>query len=277
MTGINKLPKGLVLAHINICSLRNKIHALSLFLQLNNIDILAISETHLDSFIDNSEVHIGGFSIYRHDRNRFGGGVAILIRDHFPVKLRHDLMVNDVEVLWLQVQLPYLKPILVGCCYRPPSARIEYLNGLSNMLDKVTEENRELYWLGDLNIDWLSDDCPLKNKLKSMTDICSFSQLIYQSTRISINSTGSPTSKCIDHIFTNTPDMCSTPVSVPVGFSDHNCVAVSRRTKLPRACLKIMVKRTYKTFNEDNFLNEQGNINWDGVCAIDDVDTSLNL
>ena len=71
--------------------------------------------------------------------------------------------------------------------------------------------------------------------------------------------------------------MCSTPVSVPVGFSDHNCVAFSRKTKLPRACPKIIMKRTYRTFNEDNFLNELGNIQWDGVCTIDDVDTSLNL
>lgn len=39
-----------------------------------------ISETHLDSFIDNSDVDIGGFSIYRHDRNTFGGGVTIYIR-----------------------------------------------------------------------------------------------------------------------------------------------------------------------------------------------------
>lgn len=277
MTSINKLPKGLILAHINICSLRNKIQDLSLFLQLNKIDILMISETHLDHFIDNSDVDIGGFSIYRNDRNRFGGGVAIYIRDHFPVKLRHDLMFDDVEVLWLQVQLPHLKPIILGCCYRPPSARIEYVNGLCNMLDKVTEENRELYWLGDLNIDWLSDICPLKNKLKTMTDTCGLSQLMDQPTRISSNNTRSLTSKCIDHIYTNNPDMCSTPVSVTVGFSDHNCIAVSRRTKLPKACPKIIMKRSYRAFNEESFLNELDNIKWNLISDIDDVDASLNL
>lgn len=71
-----------------------------------------ISETHLDHFIDNSDVDIGGFSIYRKDQNRFGDGVAIYIRDNFPVKLRHDLMVDDIEVLWLQVHLPHVKPIV---------------------------------------------------------------------------------------------------------------------------------------------------------------------
>lgn len=88
MTSINKPPKGLILAHINICSLRNKIHDLSLFLQLNKVDIFTISETYLDSFIDNLEIHTVGFSIYRSDQNRSGGGRAIVIRDHFPVELR---------------------------------------------------------------------------------------------------------------------------------------------------------------------------------------------
>lgn len=37
------------------------------------------------------------------------------------------------------------------------------------------------------------------------------------------------------------------------------------------------MKRTYRTFNEENFCSEVGNIQWDEVCAIDDVNTSLNL
>jgi len=69
------------------------------------------------------------------------------------------------------------------------------------MVDKVTEEKREPYWLGDLNIDWLSDICPLKNK--TMTDTCGLSQLMDQPTRISRNNTGFVTSKCIDHIYAN--------------------------------------------------------------------------
>ena len=77
MTSIDKLPKGLILAHINICSLSNKTEDLALFLKSNKVDILAISETHLDSLIENSKIKLAGFSVYRNDRNRFGGGVAI--------------------------------------------------------------------------------------------------------------------------------------------------------------------------------------------------------
>ena len=54
-----KLPnKGLVIAHVNICSIRNKIHDLNNLVLVNSIHILAVSETHLDSFIQNSELAV---------------------------------------------------------------------------------------------------------------------------------------------------------------------------------------------------------------------------
>ena len=75
-----------------------------------------ISETHLDNTFDDTVVAIQGYNIYRKDRNANGGGVAIYNQNHIPIKLREDLMLNTVEVVWLQVHLPHLKPILVGSC-----------------------------------------------------------------------------------------------------------------------------------------------------------------
>lgn len=70
-----KLPKkGLRFAHLNICSLKNKIHELSSILQENNIHIMAISETHLDDTIEDTVVSIQGYNIFRLDRNRHGIG-----------------------------------------------------------------------------------------------------------------------------------------------------------------------------------------------------------
>ena len=64
------------------------------------------------------------------DRNANGGGVAVLyMPSHMPVNLREDLMSNAVEVIWLPVHLPHLKPILVGSCYRPPSANSQSVSG----------------------------------------------------------------------------------------------------------------------------------------------------
>lgn len=63
-------------------------------------------------------------------------------------------MPSDIEILWLQMNLPHCKPLLVGCCYRPLNAKLTYLDKLCKMLDKVRDLDNEIHLLGDLNIDW---------------------------------------------------------------------------------------------------------------------------
>lgn len=84
-------------------------------MQPNNIHIMAISETHLDHSFENMEFAFGGYSLFRKDRNKFGGSVAVYVQNHIPVKMRRDLMLHDIEALWLQIHLPQVKPIVVGC------------------------------------------------------------------------------------------------------------------------------------------------------------------
>ena len=80
---------------------------------------------YLDNTFDDTVAAIHGDNIYRKDRNANGGGVAVYIQNHIPVKLRDDLM---LKIIWIQVHLPHLKPILGGSCYRPPSAN-SHLSG----------------------------------------------------------------------------------------------------------------------------------------------------
>lgn len=84
----------------------------------NVLHITAISETHLDASMEDTEVAIKGHNIFRHDRNKHGGGEAFYVQDHTPVKITNSLNAPAVEGLWLHCNLPHLKPILVGCCHR---------------------------------------------------------------------------------------------------------------------------------------------------------------
>ena len=104
--------------------------------------------------------------------------------------LREDLMSSVIEVLGLQVHLAHLKPFILGCCYRPPSVNSQYLNNMCEMLDSVCDVNREVYFLGDLNIDWFSSSCPFKRKLLTVTRSCNLVQVINQPTRVFTNTTG---------------------------------------------------------------------------------------
>jgi len=128
--------KGLVLAHLNVCSIRNKVHELNYLITENTIHILAVSETHLDDTVLDTEISIDGYNIFRRDRNKHGGGIALYIRNNFPVTLCSEFISDNLESLWVKVHLPHLKPVLVGCCYRPPGTDVQYLNDLCVLIDR---------------------------------------------------------------------------------------------------------------------------------------------
>jgi endonuclease/exonuclease/phosphatase (EEP) superfamily protein YafD len=97
---------------------------------------------------------------------------------------------------------------------------------MSEILDNLCDINREVYFLGDLNIDWLSSSCLLRRKLQTVTSACNLDQVVSQYTRVDTNSTGIKSSTCIDHIFTNTADICFKAVFKSIGCSDHNIIAI---------------------------------------------------
>ena len=50
----------------------------------NSFDVILVTETHLDNSIESLEINIEGYQIFRKDRNRHGGGVAIYMRRASP-------------------------------------------------------------------------------------------------------------------------------------------------------------------------------------------------
>ena len=61
----------------------------------NPFDILAINESKIDPTIRDSEIYINNYSIVRFDRNRFGGGVALYIKNTIPYTERKDLVPDN--------------------------------------------------------------------------------------------------------------------------------------------------------------------------------------
>ena len=50
----------------------------------NNIDIIGLREIRLDSRVNDSEVSIHGYRIYRNDRDSNGGEIAVYVRENLP-------------------------------------------------------------------------------------------------------------------------------------------------------------------------------------------------
>lgn len=273
--GLLRLPKkGLRVAHLNICSLRNKVTELATILLDNDVHVMAITETHLYEEILNSELAIQGYNIFRLDRDGNGGGVAFYIQEHIPVKIRRDLWIKGVEALWLQIQIPHLKPIIICCCYRPPRSDSKYLDNVCSMLQNATDTNYEVIFASDMNVDW-SANCSLRKKLNEIASVCNLSQIVNVPTRITINNDGSRTSTCIDHFYTNAANKCSKVISLAVGFSDHNLIATTWKAKVPKNGPRIVHRRMYKTFSEEQFVNDLKNVDWNCVMNINNTEDAL--
>ena len=93
---------GLCIAHLNCRSfLSHKDEIVQLICTLH-VDVLTLSETWLDDAVPDGEVMPAGFdySLFRQDRHRHGGGIAIIISNNIPHRLRLDLSSGQTESLW---------------------------------------------------------------------------------------------------------------------------------------------------------------------------------
>ena len=121
------LCKDCKLAHLNIASNPKHFDQLKVFVINKPVDILSINETRLDNTISNDEVTIPRYALFRKDRLRSGGCVAVYIRDRAK-----DVPLN-LEAVCVEIFKPKAKPFLITV-YRPPSTRSNFMERLGTYL-----------------------------------------------------------------------------------------------------------------------------------------------
>ena len=70
---------------MNINSIRNKFEQLVYGVK-GKVDALMITETKLDDSFPTMQFNIEGYYTFRLDRNEFGGGILLYVRDDIPYK-----------------------------------------------------------------------------------------------------------------------------------------------------------------------------------------------
>ena len=93
-----KNSKRLVFGNLNINTINNKFEQLKYIIK-NNIDVLIVTETKLDSSFPSGQFLIDGFAKpFPRDRNKTGGDVIIFIRDDIPSKENGWLLVVIIHL-----------------------------------------------------------------------------------------------------------------------------------------------------------------------------------
>ena len=168
-------------------------------------DILAITETHLDRKVSNSQLEIENYKMVRRDRSlgMVGGGCLVYIANHLCFTRLKSFESTDIEGIWLKIMFD-LSAFIVGSIYRPPSDS-EFFQRFYITLEKVWLKYKNVIVIGDLNADFTRNRGEIKSamgkRLHSILQHFDYSVVNDQPTRIT-----SETSTLIDLIIASMPN-----------------------------------------------------------------------
>ena len=264
--GVPEFKKGISFIGINARSLLPKMSEVRRVLERSSASIMAVSETWLDENIRDDEVDVQGYSIIRRDRDRHGGGTLLYVKDSIAFNRRKDLELEGTESVWAEILLPKTRGIFVSSIYRPPNDG-RFLEKFEATLEKVDAE-KEVYILGDINIDFLKKDSTLCRAYTNVLSAFNLKQLINIPTRIT-----DTTATILDHIITNSSGKLYNFGVLDCSISDH----------LPIYCHRLQVRgeshvpivkwvRSFKGYSAEILNRELRLVDWSGVYLGRNVD-----
>ena len=210
-----KNPNRLIIAQLNINSERNKFDSLVRMLH-NNLDILLISETKIDSSFPTAQFQIQGYTTYRLDRNTNDGGILLYIREDIPSTQLNANM--SIESFSIEINMRKRKWLLI-CTYNPNKNLISnHLKEIGKNLNNYSSKYDNFILFDDLNSE------PTESAVRDFCEIYSRKNLIKDLNTCFKNSS-KPCS--IDLIITNRPKSFQNSVTVETGLSDFHTMTLT--------------------------------------------------
>ena len=269
--------------HLNISSLPAHVNELQTLLSFCTVDfdIIGISESKL---IKNKK-HLINIDIPNYTQEYCTtestcGGTLLYIKKNIKYKLRNDLKIyksKELESVFVEIIKENSKNIIVGCIYRHPSMKDvnEFNNNYFNVLaDKLlSEKNKGVILMGDFNIDLL--------KAESDTKISDFLELIYATSLIphitSPTRLNTRSKTLIDNIFSTATDENLHTGNILTSISDHLAQFLLFPIKAHKTQKEEIYQRNFKHFNEEEFLRELNNLDWDRVLELNANNTNRSF
>ena len=223
---------GVKILHQNVRGLSSNFdHIVELLRSFPNMDVLTLSETHLQQGKSDEDPEalysIPGYSFVNKPRKSGkGGGVAAYISEKFTYNRRLNLENDEMECIWLEMKPIKSSSYLIGVIYRPPDSSKHlpknFNNSFDEMLRKACELSLETILMGDANVNYL---VPGDGKdFKSIVSSNGLKQIIRKATRIC-----DTTKTLIDIIATNSTATIVHHDVIPTGIGDHDMVGCVRK------------------------------------------------
>ncbi len=259
-----------IFAHINVNSIRHKFEPLKECLSHDVFDILSIQETKLDDSFPVNYFKVDKYCMYRKDCKENEGGLLLYVRNDIKQCRRSDIELfafnNDkgrIEIIATEITIRNEKWIVL-CMYKQPKVTNQTLIvTIDDIMIKLTNEyNCNILIIGDINVN-VSKHTPFTACL----EINGLQNIIDQPTCFK----GKPS--IIDLFITNKPKRFYKCICTDVGLSDfHSLVCVSSRFIVSKRKSRTILYRSFKKFNEDNYINDLMKSPYDLINMDDDID-----
>ena len=275
--------KGLKLFHQNVRGLLSKFNFIEKLLYTHKvIDILGVTETHVDEDIDETDeeiikllFEITDYKFVFNNRSTGQvGGVGVYIKNGIDWKRRKELENNFTECIWLEIFFKHTKSLLVAFYYRPPNSS-KHLSknfdiAFNESLIKAQKEQKEVIILGDLNVNYLKNS---DNKdLKTIINLNGFEQIITKPTRITETS-----ETLIDVILTNNTSTINKVIVTSFSISDHEMIGCIRKLNCKKYKSRTITVRNYKQYDPVKLRNDVKNVHWDELYKCKDAEAASKV
>ena len=240
--------KGLTVAHINCCGLLSKRNEIQLLLEQCNIDILGVTETHLNDKVNDQEVQMENFKMHRLDRKgKSGGGCLIYYKETLEAIPRTEYHVKGLEAVWLEVIMNSQR-LIIGNTYRAPDDK-EFCDRIKPVLERLWIRRNNILLMGEMNSDLLKRNGNEQiqhygRKLKQLMNNFGLKNVITEPTRIAEAS-----ATLIDFILTSEASKIITSGTFDLALSDHKLVFAVVNLKRQKQQPKIAFVRNYKNLD----------------------------
>lgn len=263
---LTKYKNGFNVCHINAQSLHNKIDELRLLFENSNMDAICISETWLKKDIGDSLYAINGYMLFRHDRVKHAGGVAIYLKNSIACKVNCISEIEEkVEYIFLEICQGDNK-LLLGCVYR--KNRSINIMPLITRLENITLMFPNILIAGDFNSNILIDTC-LTNAMKSLNLVP-----VNSSTPTHFSSS---TNTLLDLFFVESSSkvLHYNQLSVP-SFSKHDLIFVSYDF-IPTRKDQTFTYRNFNNIDYTSLGHDVSTILWNTVFFLPTVDEQIKF
>ena len=235
-------------SHINCRSLYRKITQVGILFA--NTDVLCCSETWLSKLYLDHMIAIPGKTIFRQDRCARGGGVCIYVNTDLGSDCTIDKTSSftnmNLEIISLDLKKPNFRFTKIICLYRPPRGDVKKcIEHLTEILSRKENFKKEIWILGDFNVDYLKRDHVNTKRFKTFFNTYGLHQLITDLTRPGISH-----GTCIDWIISNSKYIMYAKVTTTF-LSDHFAVECVRKKAREVSKCVCRTLRDYKNYNNE--------------------------